>query len=104
MFVSFVNTIIIGVVGIGIYLSIHLVQRLSKGGEIPLGWWIFLPVVLSYALVLRIVQLLIYIGMISDPQNIIPAFYIVFYIGLVIFIYGLYSATCDLIKVRRDIL
>lgn len=97
MLIAAVNIIIIIIVGIGIYVSILLLRQLNRGSNTPLGWWAFLPAVLSYAFILRALQLLIYIRIVDDPKEITPAFYILFYSGLVIFVYGLYSVTCRLL-------
>ena len=101
MFIDFINFAIIIVVIVGTYFSIKLLQKVSRGGLISMGWWAVLPVVLIYSCILRVVQFLIRLGVIDDPYEIAPALFLIFYIGLVIFIYGLYKVTCDLIRIGR---
>jgi hypothetical protein len=84
-------------------LSFKVVRAFDTcGGNIP--WWFgILPFVFIYGVICRILLLFSTMGMIPEYYtNIIVSAYVVFYLGLVVFMYGLYIICRHIGKKRSE--
>jgi len=96
MFIEIIYIVTIALAIAGTWFATSLVRLIRHEGAV-VGWVTVLPVVFIYAFVLRIVQFLIYLGILEDPLLLVPALYCIFYAGLVLFIYGMYKGVKNLL-------
>jgi hypothetical protein len=91
------NAITVVLVVISAILTFKLVLAINQG-KIAWGWWLALPIIILYALTNRVLTLFVSTGHIYDPSGIIPAIMVFFWLGLIVFLYGIYKVTVDLIR------
>lgn len=91
------NITIVVCVAITFILSLFLMKILT-GDQVKLGWWVALPFVLGWAIINRILILAGNVDYLpEEAAPWVPALQIIFWVGLVIFLYGLYKVTKCLI-------
>jgi uncharacterized membrane protein len=89
------DLIIIATAVIATWLSVRLICIVNRGMA-RTGWWTILPFVLAYAVINRILTLMVLLGWIQDPLDVLPASMVVFWVGFAVFMYGIVDAAYEI--------
>jgi len=98
LLIILLNTAIVILAIAASVISIYKTRMILRG-EIAVGWWIVLPFALISSVVNRTFVLMGNLDILPDEYvPWVPAFQIIFWSGMVIFLYGFYKVTKELIR------
>ena len=99
-FVLIVNTAVVITALVTLWYSIHLISAVDHTREV--GWWTVLPIVILYGVIHRTIVLATTIGFTPCPPEWISAMILPLWVGLLIFVRGLYGSATELKELQRS--